>query len=85
MNGILTLINTYTLKIINRDFEEQNLNLIRNDKLEFEIINVGNTELDFNLSVFMRYVIKRSNIYSNWNDSRIKSTNYPFSLWKITK
>lgn len=38
MNGILTLINnkdnTYTLKIINRDFEEQNLNLIRNDKLE---------------------------------------------------
>ncbi len=62
MNGILTLINTYTLKIINRDFEEQNLNLIRNDKLEFEIINVGNTELDFNLSVFMRYVIKKKEV-----------------------
>lgn len=66
MNGILTLINnkdnTYTLKIINRDFEEQNLNLIRNDKLEFEIINEDNTELDFNLSVFMRYVIKKKEI-----------------------
>lgn len=83
MNGILTLINnkdnTYTLKIINRDFEEQNLNLIRNDKLEFEIINEDNTELDFNLSVFMRYVIKKkSNIYSSRNDSKIKSTNYRF-------
>lgn len=66
MNGILTLINnkdnTYTLKIINRDFEEQNLNLIRNDKLEFEFINEDNTELDFNLSVFMRYVIKKKEI-----------------------
>ena len=66
MNGILTLINnkdnTYTLKIINRDFEEQNLNLIRNDKLEFEIINEDNTELDFNLSVFMRYVIKKKEV-----------------------
>lgn len=66
MNGILTLINnkdnTYTLKIINRDFEEQNLNLIRNDKLEFEFINEDNTELDFNLSVFMRYVIKKKEV-----------------------
>ena len=66
MNGILTLINnkdnTYTLKIINRDFEEQNLNLIRNDKLEFEIINEDNTELDFNLSVFMRHVIKKKEV-----------------------
>ena len=66
MNGILTLINnkdnTYTLKIINRDFEEQNLNLIRNGKLEFEIINEDNTELDFNLSVFMRYVIKKKEV-----------------------
>ena len=66
MNGILTLINnkdnTYTLKIINRDFEEQNLNLIRNDKLEFEIINEDNTELDFNLSVFMKYVIKKKEV-----------------------
>ena len=66
MNGILTLINnkdnTYTLKIINRDFEEQNLNLIRNNKLEFEIINEDNTELDFNLSVFMRYVIKKKEV-----------------------
>ena len=66
MNGILTLINnkdnTYTLKIINRDFEEQNLNLIRNDKLEFEIINEDNTELDFNLSVFIRYVIKKKEV-----------------------
>lgn len=62
-HGTLTLINnkdnTYTLKIINRDFEEQNLNLIRNDKLEFEIINEDNTELDFNLSAFMRYVINK--------------------------
>ena len=66
MNGILTLINnkdnTYTLKIINRDFEEQNLNLIRNDKLEFEFINEDNTKLDFNLSVFMRYVIKKKEV-----------------------
>ncbi len=54
MNGILTLIN--------RDFEEQNLNLIRNDKLELEIINEDNTELDFNLSVFMRYVIKKKEV-----------------------
>ena len=63
MNGILTLINnkdnTYTLKIINRDFEEQNLNMIKNDKLIFEIMNEDNTELDFNLSAFMRYVIKK--------------------------
>lgn len=66
MNGILTLINnkdnTYTLKIINRDFEEQNLNLIKNDKLVFEIMNVDNTELDFNLSAFMRYVIKKKEV-----------------------
>lgn len=66
MNGIVTLINnkdnTYTLKIINRNFEEQNLNLIRNDKLEFEIINDDNTELDFNLNVFMRYVIKKKEV-----------------------
>lgn len=65
-NGILTLINnkdnTYTLKIINRDFEEQNLNLIRNNKLEFEIINEDNTELDFNLSVFMRSIIKKKEV-----------------------
>ena len=63
MDGILTLINykdnTYTLKIINRDCEEQNLNLIKNDKLVFEIMNVDNTELDFNLSAFRRYVIKK--------------------------
>ena len=66
MNGILTLINnkdnTYTLKIINRDFEGQNLNLIKNDKLVFEIMNENNTELDFNLSAFMRYVIKKKEI-----------------------
>lgn len=91
MNGILTLINnkdnTYTLKIINRDFEEQNLNLIRNDKLEFEIINEDNTELDFNLSVFMRYVIKKKEVIftPSRNDSRIKSINYPFSFRKIIK
>ena len=54
--------NTYTLKIINRDFEEQNLNLIRNDKLEFEIINEDNTKLDYNLSVFMSYVIKKKEV-----------------------
>ena len=66
MNGILTLINnkdnTYTLKIINRDFEEQNLNLIKNDKLIFEIMHEDNTELDFNLSAFMRYVIKKKEV-----------------------
>lgn len=66
MNGILTLINnkdnTYTLKIINRDFEEQNLNLIKNDKLVFKIMNVDNKELDFNLSAFMRYVIKKKEV-----------------------
>lgn len=66
MNGILTLINnkdnTYRLKIINRDFEEQNLNLIKNDKLIFEIMNEDNTELDFNLSAFMRYVIKKKEV-----------------------
>ena len=66
MNSILTLINnednTYTLKIINRDFEEQNLNLIKNDKLIFEIMNDDNTELDFNLSAFTRYVIKKKEV-----------------------
>ena len=66
MNGILTLINnkdnTYTLKIVNRDFEELTLNLNKNDKLEFEIIDEDNTELDYNLSVFMRYVIKKKEI-----------------------
>lgn len=65
MNGILTLINnkdnTYTLKIINRDFEEQSLNLIK-DKLIFEVMKENNTELDFNLSAFMRYVIKKKKI-----------------------
>jgi len=65
MNGILTLINnkdnTYTLKIINRDFEEQSLNLIK-DKLIFEVMKENNTELDFNLSAFMRYVIKKKEI-----------------------
>ncbi len=66
MNGILTLINnkdnTYTLKIVNRDFEEQSLNLIKNDKLIFEVMKEDNTELDFNLSAFMRYVIKKKEI-----------------------
>jgi predicted ATP-dependent serine protease len=66
MNGILTLTsnknNTYTLRIINRDFEEQNLNLIRNEKLEFEIINEDNTEFDFNISTFMRHVIKKKEV-----------------------
>lgn len=66
MNGILTLINnkdnTYTLKIVNRDFEEQNINLIKNDKLIFEVISEDNNELDFNLSIFMRYVIKKKEI-----------------------
>lgn len=66
MNGILTLTsnkdNTYTLRIINRDFEEQNLNLIRNEKLEFEIINEDNTEFDFNISTFMRLVIKKKEV-----------------------
>lgn len=66
MNGILTLINNkdniYTLKIINIDFEEQNLNLIKNDKLIFEIMNEDNTELDFNLSAFMIYIIKKKEV-----------------------
>lgn len=66
MNGILTLINnkdnTYTLKITNRDFEEQNLNLIKNDKLIFEIMNEYNTESDFNLLAFMRYAIKKKEV-----------------------
>lgn len=66
MNGILTLINnkdnTYTLKIVNRDFEEQNINLIKNDKLIFEVVNEDNNDLDFNLSLFMRYVIKKKEI-----------------------
>ena len=66
MNDILTLINnkdnTYTLKIINRYFEEKNLNLIKNDKLIFERINEDNTELDFNLSAFMKYVIKKKEV-----------------------
>lgn len=66
MNGILTLINnkdnTYTLKIVNRDFEEQNINLIKNDKLIFEVVSEDNNELDFNLSLFMRYVIKKKEI-----------------------
>ncbi len=67
MNGILNLINnkgnTYTLKIINRYFEKQNLNSTKNDKLIFEIMNEDNTELDFNLSAFMRYVIKKKKLY----------------------
>ena len=67
MNGILTLINnnndnTYTLKIVNRDFEEQNINLIKNDKLIFEVVSEDNNELYFNLSLFMRYVIKKKEI-----------------------
>lgn len=66
MNGILTLINTkdntYTLKIVNRDFEEQNINLIKNNKLIFEVVNEDNNDLDFNLSLFMRYVIKKKEI-----------------------
>lgn len=66
MNDILTLINnkdnTYTLKIVNRDFEEQNVNLIKNDKLIFKVLSKDNNELDFNLSLFMRYVIKKKKI-----------------------
>ena len=66
MNGILTLINnkdnTYTLKIVNRDFEEQDINLIKNDKLIFKVVSEDNNELDFNLSLFMRYVIKKKEI-----------------------
>lgn len=46
----------------NCDFEEQNLNLIKNDKLIFKIMNEDNTELDFNLSAFMRYVIKKKEV-----------------------
>ena len=66
MNGILTLINnkdnTYTLKIVNRDFEEQNINLIKNDKLIFKVVSEDNNELVFNLSLFRRYVIKKKEI-----------------------
>ena len=46
MNDILTLINnkdnTYTSKIVNRDFEEQNINLIKNDRLIFGAVNEDN-------------------------------------------
>lgn len=66
MNGILTLINnkdnTCTLKIVNRDFEEQNINLIKNDKLIFKVVSEDNNELVFNLSLFRRYVIKKKEI-----------------------
>lgn len=48
MNGIIfTLINnkdgTYNLKIVNRDFEELNINLIKNNNCIFEVINEDNT------------------------------------------
>ena len=66
MNGILALINnkdnTYGLKIINRDFEEVNLNLVKNNNLVFVVMKEDNTDLEFNLSIFMRYVIKKKNI-----------------------
>lgn len=66
MNGILTLIDnkdkTYTLKIINRDFESITLDLIKNDNLVFEVIDEDTKELDCNLNIFMKYVIKKKEI-----------------------
>ncbi len=50
--------NSYTLTIINRDFERKELNLKLNDNLIFELAEEDNSELDYNISLFLRYVIK---------------------------
>lgn len=50
--------NNYTLTIINRDFERKELNLKLNNNLMFEVAKEDNSELDYNISLFLRYVIK---------------------------
>lgn len=62
VDGILYLkdsgFNSYTLSIINRDFESKELNLKLNNNLTFEIVNEDNSEIDYNMSLFLRHVIK---------------------------
>lgn len=50
--------NSYTLSIINRDFKSKELNLTLNNNLTFEVVNEDNTEIDYNISLFLRHVIK---------------------------
>ncbi|MEG2993311.1 MAG: AAA family ATPase [Bacilli bacterium] len=52
----------YTFSTSSRDFDSINLNLKLNKNLSFEIAKDDNSELDFNISSFLRYVIKNKQI-----------------------
>lgn len=66
VDAILTLKdennNNYTLSINNRDFNDLEINLYKNKNLVFEVVDEDNSELDFNMSVFMRHIIKRKDV-----------------------
>lgn len=52
----------YLLKIDSRDFPSQEINLTRGDNLEFYVTEEEVEELDFNLNIFLRYVIDKNNV-----------------------
>lgn len=66
VDAILTLKDegnyNYTLSVSNRDFNNKDFNLFKNKKLIFEVVDEDNSEIDFNISVFLRYVIKRKEV-----------------------
>lgn len=66
VDAILTLKdennNNYTLSINNRGLNNLKINLYKNINLIFEVVNEDNSELDFNISVFLRHVIKRKDV-----------------------
>ena len=64
--------NKYILTIISRDFPSNEINLIRNDNLQFKVTTEEVEELDYNLNIFLKYVIKLKEI--TFTPSEIVST-----------
>lgn len=66
VDGIFTLKdekdNYFTLSSISRDFDNKEISLYRNNKMQFEVIEDDNTEIDYNLLLFLKYVIKKKEI-----------------------
>jgi predicted ATP-dependent serine protease len=53
---------SFTFTTSSRDFESIELNLKLNNNLSFEITQEDNSELDYNISLFLRYVMEQNEI-----------------------
>lgn len=53
---------TYTFLTSSRDFDSIELNLKLNSNLTFELVKEDNSELDYNISLFLRHVIKNKEV-----------------------